>query len=96
MNNSIFELFVMLIFGIIGYLFNKFDFEPAPMILALVLGTLMEDSLRQALIISHGNLSVFIMRPISAFFIAVIVVSAVLQAVPWIRKQKTFVPKDET
>jgi putative tricarboxylic transport membrane protein len=95
LNNSLFELYLMGIFGIIGYLFNKYGFELAPMILAFVLGPLMEDSFRQALLAAHGDLTIFIRRPISAVFIAAILVILFFQAIPWIRQSKAAIPKDE-
>lgn len=74
-NGSTMDLYMMLGFGVLGYLMRKFDYEPAPLILAFVLAPLLEISLRQALIISGGNLGIFVERPISLFFI---VVSALL------------------
>ena len=64
-NNSTFDVLVMLIFGIIGYLFRKFKYEPAPLVLAFILGPMLENSLRQSLLISEGNLSIFFTKPIS-------------------------------
>lgn len=65
-NNSAFDVVVMLIFGIIGYLFRKFGYEPAPLIMAFILGPMLENSLRQSLLMSMGNFSIFFIRPISA------------------------------
>ncbi len=65
-DNNIFDMWVMFGFGIIGYLMRKLDFPPAPAVLALVLGPLVERSLRQSLTISHGDLSIFFTRPVSA------------------------------
>jgi len=64
-NNSVFDVLTMFAFGIIGYIFRKFQYEPAPLIMAFILGPILENSLRQSLIMSGGNFSVFIMRPIS-------------------------------
>ncbi|MBI4572017.1 MAG: tripartite tricarboxylate transporter permease [candidate division NC10 bacterium] len=64
--NNIFDMWVMFGFGIVGYLMRKLDFPPAPAVLALVLGPLLERSLRQSLTISHGDLSIFFTRPIAA------------------------------
>jgi putative tricarboxylic transport membrane protein len=58
-NNSVLDLWVMLIAGIAGYIFKKLHFSVAPLILALVIGPMMEDSLRQSLMLSQGDLSVF-------------------------------------
>jgi putative tricarboxylic transport membrane protein len=56
----------MVIFGIVGYLLRKFSYEEAPLLLAFILGPLIETNFRQSLIMSEGNLSIFITRPISA------------------------------
>lgn len=68
-NNQTTELIVMTIFGVVGYLGKKFDFEMAPLILAFVLGPIFEQSFRQSLIISDGSFSIFITRPISGIFV---------------------------
>jgi len=70
-NNQTDELKVMIIFGVVGYLGKKFDFEMAPLILAFVLGPIFEQSFRQSLIISDGNFSIFITRPISGVLVVV-------------------------
>jgi putative tricarboxylic transport membrane protein len=62
------------IFGLLGYLMRKFDFEPAPLVLAMILGPQLEASLRRSLIFSHGDLLVFFRRPISATLLALAVV----------------------
>jgi putative tricarboxylic transport membrane protein len=62
----VFDLYVMLLFGVLGYALRKLNYEPAPLILAYVLGPMLEQNLRQALILSDGNLSVFMTRPLSA------------------------------
>ena len=66
MEGVIFDLWVMLAFGVIGYFMRKLNFPAAPAVLALVLGPLVEGSLKQSLIISGGNYSIFFTRPISA------------------------------
>jgi len=71
LNNSSFDVGVMLIFGIIGYLFKKLDIPLAPMTLTLILGPLMERGLRQSLEMSHGDFTIFFTRPISATLLAI-------------------------
>jgi putative tricarboxylic transport membrane protein len=66
MNNSVFDVYVMIIFGVIGYLFRKFQYEGAPLVLAFVLGPLLDLNLRQALLVSEGSFVDFFTRPISA------------------------------
>jgi putative tricarboxylic transport membrane protein len=68
-NNSIFDIWVMLLFGGLGYLMRKLDYEGAPLLLALVLGPKLEVAFRQSLMISHGDFGIFIFRPISMIFL---------------------------
>ena len=75
LDNSVADVIIMLIFGILGFLMKKFRYDGAPMILALVLGQKLETSLRRSLIMSHGDFSIFITRPISLAFL-IIAVSA--------------------
>ena len=70
LNNSTFDIYLMGLFGILGYVFSKLGCEPAPMLLAFILGPLMEEYLRRAMLLSRGNLMVFIQRPISATLLA--------------------------
>lgn len=68
-NNNIFECFVMIVFGIIGYFMKRFGFPITPLCIALVLGTLFETNLRRSLILSKGNPFVFLTRPISCLIL---------------------------
>jgi putative tricarboxylic transport membrane protein len=71
--SNVLDVFVMMVFGIVGYLFGKFGYEPAPLMLAYVLGPMFEKNLRQSLLMSQGDFSIFFTRPISAVaFIAAI------------------------
>jgi putative tricarboxylic transport membrane protein len=74
------------LFGFVGYMLIKFGFEPAPMLLGFVLGKLMEENLRRALIISRGDMMTFIDRPISAGLLAVAAILLVIALLPSIRK----------
>ena len=74
-DNNIFDMWVMLVFGVIGYLMRKLQFPAAPVVLGLVLGPMMERSLRQSLTISHGNPMIFLTRPISAALVTVAMIS---------------------
>ncbi|WP_262272654.1 MULTISPECIES: tripartite tricarboxylate transporter permease [Microvirga] len=74
------------LFGFVGYVLIKFGFEPAPMLLGFVLGKLMEENLRRALIISRGSMETFIERPISAGLLAVAAILLVIALLPSIRK----------
>ena len=73
-SSSIFDVGLMLIFGIVGYLMKKMDIPLAPAILTLVLGPLMEKGLRQSLELSDGDFSIFFTRPIAAALLVVAVV----------------------
>jgi len=68
-NNNPYDVIIMVTFGLIGYLMKKFDYEAAPLVLALVLGPLMETHLRRSLVISEGTFGIFFTRPISASFL---------------------------
>ncbi|RSZ47055.1 MULTISPECIES: tripartite tricarboxylate transporter permease [unclassified Variovorax] len=65
-NNNTFDVWMVAIFGIVGYLFLKLKCEPAPLLLGFILGPMMEENLRRALLLSRGDWSVFVMRPLSA------------------------------
>jgi putative tricarboxylic transport membrane protein len=64
-NNRMIDIYYMLIFGVIGYLFKKLDYPIAPMVLALVLGSMAESALRQSMIMSRGNPLIFFQPPIA-------------------------------
>jgi putative tricarboxylic transport membrane protein len=68
-NNNAYDILIMVIFGVIGYGMKKLDYEAAPLVLALVLGPIMENAVRRSLVISEGDPTVFFTRPISAFFL---------------------------
>lgn len=80
-NNSMFDVGAMFVFGVLGYFFKKFDFPVAPMVLALVLGEMLERSLRQSLAMSHNDPSIFFTRPIAALLMAVALVSLLMPIV---------------
>lgn len=77
------DVLVMICFGLLGYLMRKFKFEAAPLVLALILGKPMEESLRQALGISQGSFAVFVTRPISLVLLLVTAASLAGPAVAW-------------
>jgi putative tricarboxylic transport membrane protein len=68
-NNNSYDIIIMTLFGVIGYVMKKLDYEAAPLVLALVLGPIMENAVRRSLVISDGDVTVFFTRPISAFFL---------------------------
>jgi putative tricarboxylic transport membrane protein len=75
--NSIFDMVLVIVFGLLGYLMKKFGFEPGPLVLAFVLGSLMETAVRQSLRIFGGDVTGFVMRPISGTIIGVIILLTV-------------------
>jgi putative tricarboxylic transport membrane protein len=87
-NNSASDVIVAAVFGIFGYWLAKHDFEPAPLVLAFVLGPLMEENLRRAMLIARGDATVFMTRPISAGLLMVALCVLALAALPMIRKQR--------
>lgn len=88
-NNSIFDVFMMFTFGILGYLMDKIGMPAAPMVVGLILGNMLDTSLFQSLAISHGSWAIFITNPISAVLLLISLLS-ILQATPlfgYIRKK---------
>jgi putative tricarboxylic transport membrane protein len=81
LNGSYFDLWVLFGFGLAGFFLRKLDFPPAPAILGVVLGPLIESTLRQSLTMSQGRWDIFISRPISAALVAVL---ALILLVPWL------------
>jgi putative tricarboxylic transport membrane protein len=70
-NNSIVDVWIMLIMGVLGYALRKFGFDPAPLVLGLVIAPIFEQSLRQSLIMSNGNYLIFLARPIALLLLAI-------------------------
>ena len=71
LNNGTFDVFLMAGFGLLGYVLRKLDAEPAPLLLAFILGPMMEEYLRRALLISRGDPTVLVTRPISAVLLLI-------------------------
>jgi putative tricarboxylic transport membrane protein len=78
----------MLLFGTLGYLMRKFGYEGAPLILAFVLGPIMEQSLRQTLLISKGSFVIFVTHPISGVTLGVAFLLLLSSLLPYIRKRR--------
>lgn len=66
---NIWDIVIMLVFGGVGYLMKKFDYEPVPLVLAFVLGRMVEESLRQSLVLSRGSLKILVTRPLAGAFL---------------------------
>jgi len=86
------EIILMIFFGVLGYLMRKFEYEAAPLIFALVLSSLIENALRQSLLMSHGSFAIFFTRPISLVFMIIGLALFVLPMLPFV-KRKTL-PRD--
>ena len=89
------HVYAIAFFGVLGYALIKLGCEPAPLLLGFVLGPLLEDHLRRALIISRGDLSTFVTRPISAVLLAMAVGAIVIAVLPAIRRRREVVFKEE-
>ena len=87
-NTKPFDLFVMAFFAVFGYVALKLDCEPAPLVLGFVLGPMMEENLRRALLISRGDPMVFVTEPISLAFLVAAVLLLIVIAAPAIRKKR--------
>ena len=92
--NNVFDIYVMLFFGVFSYVIRKFGFEPAPMVLAFVLGPLLENNLRKALIISGGDLSTFVLRPISGVCLLLALVILLSPLLPSMRRKRALLALD--
>jgi TctA family transporter len=88
LNNREFDIYLMAIFGVFGYVFAKLGCESAPMLLAFILGPLMEEYLRRALLISRGNLWVFVQRPISVTLLALAALAMLAVSLPSFSKTR--------
>jgi putative tricarboxylic transport membrane protein len=87
LNNNIWDIMIMIIFGIVGYLMKKFEYEGAPLILAFVLSPMMENALRQALLMSHGSFNIFFTRPISLALLTISIFLLASPLIPGLRKR---------
>ena len=86
-NNSLFDVWVMGIFGLLGYLMRKLDFPAAALILGIVLGDGLERALRQSLMMSQGDITILVNRPISGTLLAI---AALMLCLPLLRKVRSW------
>ena len=87
-NNSTFDIWMVGLFGVIGYLFIKLGVEPAPLLLGFILGPMMEEYLRRALLLSRGDWSVFVTRPLSAGLLAAAAVLLLVVLMPSVKSKR--------
>ena len=88
LGNKLFDVYLLAGFGVLGYIFSKLKCEPAPLLLGFILGPMMEEYLRRALLLSRGDFSVFVTRPISAVMLAIAVIALAVVFLPSIRKKR--------
>jgi TctA family transporter len=87
-NNNTFDIWMVAAFGFVGYLFVKLGVEPAPLLLGFILGPMMEENLRRALLLSRGDWTVFATRPLSASLLAAAALLLVIVLLPSIRSKR--------
>ncbi len=87
-NNNTWDIWMVGLFGVVGYVFIKLGMEPAPLLLGFILGPMMEENLRRALLLSRGDWSVLVTRPLSAGLLAAALVLLLLVLLPVIKRQR--------
>jgi putative tricarboxylic transport membrane protein len=88
LSNNPFDVLLMMLFGLLGYIFVKLECEPAPLLLGFILGPLMEENLRRAMLLSRGDPIVFFTKPISGAFLLASILLLVILLLPNIRKKR--------
>jgi putative tricarboxylic transport membrane protein len=87
-NNAVFDIWLVGLFGVVGYAFLKLGFEPAPLLLGLILGPMLEENLRRALLLSRGDWSVFITQPLAASLLTVAAILLLVVLLPSIKRKR--------
>jgi len=87
-NNNVFDVYLAVLFAVAGYLFAKLKMEPAPLLIGFVLGPMMEEQLRRAMLLSRGDWQVFVQRPISATLLGIAFVALAAMLLPTMRRKK--------
>jgi TctA family transporter len=87
-NNNTWDIWMVGIWGVIGYMFIKLGAEPAPLLLGFILGPMMEENLRRAMLLSRGDWSVFVTRPLSASLLAAAALLIVIVALPTVKRKR--------
>jgi TctA family transporter len=87
-NNNTFDIWMVGAFGVIGYTFIKLKVEPAPLLLGFILGPMMEENLRRALLLSRGDWSVFVTRGLSASLLAAAAVLLIIVLLPSVKSKR--------
>ncbi len=87
LNNAVADIYVMGFFGLLGFLMKKFEYDGAPLVLALVLSPMIEDAFRQSLLMSDGSFFIFFQRPVSLILMSVAVLLVVSNFLPWLNRR---------
>ncbi|TSJ62912.1 tripartite tricarboxylate transporter permease [Starkeya sp. 3C] len=87
-NNNAIDVFAMALFGVVGYVLVKLDCEPAPLLLGFIIGPMLEEYLRRAMLISRGDPLVFVTRPISATMLALAAIALIVVLLPSVRRKR--------
>jgi TctA family transporter len=95
LNNNNFDVYIAAGFGIAGYLFMKMGCEPAPLLLGFILGPMMEENLRRALLLSRGDWTTFLSRPLSAGLLIAALLMVVVVSLPAIKAKRQEAFKEE-
>jgi putative tricarboxylic transport membrane protein len=88
LQNNVFDIYLTVLFGILGYVWAKLKCEPAPLLLGFILGPMMEENLRRAMLLSRGDATVFVTRPISAVMLGLAALLLLIVIAPSIRKKR--------
>jgi putative tricarboxylic transport membrane protein len=88
LNNNNFDVFMGAIFGVVGYIFYKLKCEPAPLLLGFILGPMMEENLRRALLLSRGDWTAFVTRPLSAALLGAALLMIIVVTLPAIKNKR--------
>ena len=94
LNNSPFDLYLTAFFGVIGFLWIKLECSPVPLILGFVLGPMMEENFRRAMLVSRGDPTIFLTRPISLGFIIATILVVIVVSLPALRKKRRSITTD--
>jgi putative tricarboxylic transport membrane protein len=93
---NVVDIVVMLVFSGLGYLMKKYEYDGAPLVLAFILGPMMETALRQSLIVSHGRFGIFLSRPYSLVALITAFLFLIFPLIPFMRKKRERFVADQT